>query len=51
MIVSYSAAHQLNFGRLLLRDSNFVPHDLNTFLRIHSQKGTVNPWNITLLDL
>jgi len=45
------AAHQLNFGRLLLRDSDFVPHDLDTFLRVHSQEGTVDAWHIPLLHL
>ena len=43
--------NQLNLGRLLLRYSNFIPHDLDTLLRIHCQEGTVNARHITLLYL
>ena len=34
-VTNATATNQLNFGRLLLRYSYFVPHDLNTLLCIH----------------
>lgn len=41
----------LQFVVLAFRELYLIPHNLHTFLCIHSQVCTVNTWNITLIHL